>query len=938
MKNKILITIAVILALSCILTVVIMQTSDAAKVPGDAYEEGTMKGQSARKQRDWNMLHDPATGEIPAGMRAKELAFAQTLPTDYSQEKTAQGQDFVLQGPYNVGGRTRALAIDVTNDYVVFAGSVSGGLYRSPDAGTSWSKVTSPTQYLGVTSIVQDTRTGKTNTWYYSTGEGYGTSASGGEAFYLGDGVFKSTDGGMSWNPLSTTAVGNAQTFTSNWQVIWNMATHPSTTEDAVFAATYGAIYKSADGGDNWTAMLSSSVSGSDSYFSDVAVATTGTVYATMSSDGQKRGIWRSEDGTAGFVNITPLNFYDGSDTLHWPAVYDRTVIGIDPNDEDVVYFFSHTPGYGLASLDFRGDTNWVSLWKYEYLSGNGDSSGGFWTDLSLNMPYDGSALGNIVVQGSYDMLVRVMPGNSDIVFLGGTNLYRSTDGFTTNTNTTQIGGYGIGSTLPFYTEYPDHHPDQHNIAFVPSNPNLMYSACDGGVYLTGDCLQDDVAWTSKNNGYYTSQYYTLGIDHGTPGSDVITGGLQDWGSWWTNSPDPQAIWTFPSQGDGSYCAVADGGAAYYFSRQQGKMMKATLDGNGMVTAFRRFDPIGPNKDDYQFINPFVMDPVDNNVMYLSVGEDLWRNDDLAAIPLDGAWDTISTGWSQYSFSLADTNMNITAMAVSTAGAAHRLYFGTDKKKVYKMNNANTGNPTPTEITFSGMPGAGYVSAIAVDPRDADKVMVVFSNYKVYSIYYSENGGSNWKKVAGNLEQTQSGSGNGPSIRTAAILPVADGTVYLIGASTGLYATDTLIADSTVWIQQGANTIGNVVVTALETRASDGFTVIATHGNGLYTTNYTSVAEVVGVEEAAGGSWQLAVYPNPATDNTNIAFELLENTKAELVIYDEMGRLVDKVLNTQLPKGKHSIAINTSSYRSGVYYCALTTDRGRTGKTLIVAK
>ena len=511
------------------------RTTKAVKIPGDAFEQGDKEEQKERQLWQLKMLRDPETGEIPAGMRGKEIAFALTLPTDANSEKT-QGQDFVLQGPYNVGGRTRALALDVSNDYIVFAGSVSGGLYRSADAGTSWTKVTNSTQNLGVTAIAQDTRTGHTNTWYYSTGEGYGTSASADGAFYLGDGMFKSTDGGLTWNPISSTAAGVAQTFTLNWQVIWNLATHPNDTADVVFAATYDAIYRSVDGGDSWTAALISSVSGSDSYFSDVAVTSTGTTYATMSSDGQRRGIWRSEDGISSFVNITPENYFNGTDTIHFPAVYDRTVIGIDPNDEDVVYFFSHTPGFGLPSLDFQGDTNWVSLWKYEYLSGDGDTTGGLWTDLSLNLPYDGSALGNIVVQGSYDMLVRVLPGNSNMVFLGGTNLYRSSDGFTTNTNTKQIGGYGIGATLPFYTSYPEHHPDQHNIAFFNSNSNLMYSACDGGIYMTGNSADDSVIWTSKNNGYYASQYYTIGIDHGTSGSHVITGGLQDWGSWWTNS------------------------------------------------------------------------------------------------------------------------------------------------------------------------------------------------------------------------------------------------------------------------------------------------------------------------------------------------------------------------------------------------------------------
>ena len=367
-------------------------------------------------------------------------------------------------------------------------------------------------------------------------------------------------------------------------------------------------------------------------------------------------------------------------------------------------------------------------------------------------------------------------------------------------------------------------------------------------------------------------------------------------------------------------------------------MMKATLDNNGNVTAFRRFDPIGPVKADYQFINPFVLDPVDNNIMYLSVGEDLWRNDALSTIPLDGAWDTISTGWSQYSFSLADTNMNITAMAVSTGGAAHRLYFGTDKKKVYKMNTANTGNPTPVDITFTGMPGAGYVSSIAVDPRDADKVMVVFSNYKVYSIFYSENGGTNWKKVAGNLEQQPSGGGNGPSCRTANILPTADGTIYLVGTSVGLFATDSLIADSTVWIQQGANTIGNVVVTAIDSRASDGFVVIATHGSGVYTTNYTSVSQIAGVRQLAMDNGQLTVYPNPAKESTTVEFELGENSKTALLIYDEMGRLVQTVLNKEMPKGRHIIPVNSSSFAAGIYYCSLTTEKRRVSKTLVVAR
>ncbi len=919
------------------------------RVPGDAYSYGDREEQKARQEWEWMMLRDPATGKIPAGMRSKELAFAQTLPTDadlYKNEDgnmVRNGQNFVLQGPYNIGGRTRAIAVDVSNENVVMAGSVSGGLYRSADAGSTWTKVTSPTQYLGVTALAQDKRTGHTTTWYYATGEGYGTSASGDGAFYLGDGVFKSIDGGLSWNPVTSTAGGQAQTFSTNWQVIWNLATHPEDSADIVFAATYGAIYRSLDGGGAWSAALTSSLNASASYFTDVACASTGAVYATLSSDGQKKGIWRSADGIAPFVNITPYNFFNGTDTLHWPQVFDRTVIGIDPNDEDVVYFLSNTPGFGKASQDFQGDPEWVSLWKYEYLSGDGDSAGGMWTDLSQNLPVDGSVFGNIVLQGSYNMLVKVMPGNSNVVFIGGTNLYRSTDGFTSANNTAQLGGYGIGATMPFFSAYPGHHADQHNVAFLPSNPDVMYSATDGGIFKTSDCMAANVSWTSLNHGYYTTQFYTIAVDHGTAGSSLVTGGLQDYGSWWTNSADPMASWTFPSSGDGAYCAVADGGGTYYYSRQQGIMMKATLDNSGTVTAFRRFDPIGPSKDDYRFINPFILDPADNNILYLCEGENLWRNNNLSAISLDGSWDTISTGWTKYSWHLPDTTMNIIALAASK-NSAHRLYFGTDKKKVFRMDNAHTGDPTPVEITASGMPGAGYVSSIAVDPRDADKIMVVFSNYKVYSIFYSEDAGATWKKVAGNLEQNANGTGNGPSVRWANILPVADGTIYLVGASTGLYATDTLIDNGTVWVQQGANSIGNAVVTMIDSRESDGFVAIATHGNGAYTTHYTSKQEITGIRESklSGGNIQWLVYPNPVRDNATVEFELVKKSKVAVVLHDEMGRLLQTVIDNDLGLGKHRVQLNTTGLSGGVYYCSLVIansggERKET-KTIVVAK
>ncbi|HYF03334.1 MAG TPA: T9SS type A sorting domain-containing protein, partial [Patescibacteria group bacterium] len=114
----------------------------------------------------------------------------------------------------------------------------------------------------------------------------------------------------------------------------------------------------------------------------------------------------------------------------------------------------------------------------------------------------------------------------------------------------------------------------------------------------------------------------------------------------------------------------------------------------------------------------------------------------------------------------------------------------------------------------------------------------------VISLFSTMDGGATWTAVAGNLEQNANGSGNGPSTRWMEILPVGEGTMYLVGTSTGLYSTAYLDGNSTVWVQEGASNIGNVVVEMLDSRESDGLVVAATHGVGVYSANITTLPGV----------------------------------------------------------------------------------------------
>ncbi len=869
---------------------------------------GEAEEASARALWETNRLADPATGRIPAGIRAKELEFAAGLPKLTSGNASYRmSSSFVYRGPVNVGGRTRALAVDITNDDVILAGSVNGGMYRSADGGQTWTRVSSLASNPAITWVAQDTRPGHTDTWYYSTGEGIGASGSGGGAYYLGNGLWKSTDGGLNWSSLTATSTNTPAVFDNVWDITYKVVTDPSdAVNDVVYAATYGTIYRSVNGGSTWTKVLGSTTS--YSYYVDVDVTTTGIAYATLSSDGAQKGIFR-RDTLGVWANINPPGWDTGT--------YNRVVIGINPSNESEIYFLGETPNMGKTTTNYKGDIEWSSLWKYTYLSGNGTGSGGQWDDLSVNLPYTGQQLGNFNSQGGYDLIIRVHPANPSVVFVGGTNLFRSDDGFTTSTMISHIGGYDSLATIPFYTNYQVHHSNQHNIVFLSSDPNVMIQANDGGLYKTTDNRAYPVVWEELNNGYNTAQMYSVAIDHGSS-NDIIIGGMQDNGTWFTNTTNAGIGWTHPGYGDGGFCAIDNGHANYYMTRQEGKLSKNILDANGNVLSFGRIDPI--DSVDYLFINPFVLDPLNNNVMYWAAGNHIWRNDSLTYLPTTGSWDSISTGWFRMPDSVNHANAYVTALGISTV-PANRLYVGTNKRFLYRVDDANTSSPVTTEITSVAMNISGYINCIAVDPNNVDNILVVFSNYVVYSLFNSTDGGATFTKCGGNLEVNSAGAGNGPSVRWASIVPTVNGNVYLVATSTGLYGTNFLNGLTTVWTELSPNEIGNLVVDQLDTRASDGFVVAGTHGAGVFSATIDDTL-ATGVSTISV-SREVRIYPNPASEKVTVDFLKSKNTLAKIKIFDVEGRLITQKDYNNGTSGLQSFTLNVASFENGSYFIAI---------------
>jgi hypothetical protein len=817
----------------------------------------------SRLEWEYERLKDPATGEIPANIRARELSFAQRLPASEPAARSGAGDWIAPIGPYNVGGRTRAFSMDINNPEILLAGGVSGGMWRSTDGGNTWKMTSSPGDLRSVTCIAQDKRAGKSHIWYYGSGEGRGNSAGRSfSAFYEGDGIFTSQDSGKTWHPLPSTASNTPQT-TNNFDRMWNIAVdHSVDTATVLYAATYKHIMRSADGGQTWDSVRGGRSSGADDSYTDILITPRGDKYATLGSSLLHKGIWRSTDGI-NWQNINPPFITNN---------YNRIVMSVNPQNENSVFFFGNTPGGGQSSSPPGLGGEYNSLWKYTY-----NSSGGNWENLSAALPQDSSNRRNLYTQGCYDMCIAVSPHDSDFIVIGGQNIFRNTAGWRTADSSFQMGGYNPASKNTWDYRYENSHPDFHVILFHPLLPNVLYTASDGGIHRTDAPRAQPVVWTDKSLGYTTSQFYTVSVDRHNSGSNIVLGGMQDNSTFWSNASSPIATWKMLNLGDGAYCAVASDQETYYTSRQYASIIKEEVDNQGNVLGFTRIDP--QTNAFYSFINPFELDPQNDNTMFLGMRGRVMRNTTLNAYALDSSNDRKTSGWSNIPLNGFPTGAYVTALHRPRISGDY-LYIGTNLKQFFRVTSPAA---VPT-ITFNGSAGfltGGYVSSITTHPDDPMKVMVSFSNYGVHSIWYSDNGGDTWTPVAGNLEAPQpvgsppgTGLGDGPSVRAVQIVKVSDGVVYLAGTSVGLFATASLDGINTEWIRQSPEGIGSAVVEAIDSRPSDGFTAVATHGNGVFAGYLQKKADVdQRIEPVGAGETKpnlLQIFPNPTSNYISI--------------------------------------------------------------------
>lgn len=932
-------------------------------------QENETEGYKEWLKREQGIAGTPKEHIIYPESRLQEMDAASKVPLKGMFMRGENLNTYNTAGPSNFGGRCRVVKHDVryngTTNQVILAGGVNGGIFKSTDGGNTWTWK-STVGYNSVTTLAQDPRgnsinalTGKpySDTWYAGTGEFMPSSSAAG-SFVVGYGMYVSDDNGDTWKSMgftNGTASGsgpnNVHSFDNAYDLINKIEVNPANGD--LYVSRYAGVIKMVRNNTTYTSNTAftrtsvfSPFPANDLYnsntFTDIAIkndgskiylawqgSDTGTAY--WASGTLLKGVWESSTGDAGtWQKIGDNSIYAG-----WrdPSTLGRMSIALAPSNQNILYVLGENSG---ATAPPEAD-----LYKIDMSTG-GPGTYAF-TNLSANIPSQsptspspsGQNFRGFQAQGGYDLSIAVKPDNPNFVIIGGTNAYRSTDGFSTTTNVNSIAGYQYTDQSGF--TYPNTHPDIHWLNFQPGNPNVLLIASDGGISKTTDVTQFSPTYTQINNNLQTYQFYHVSIDPAN-GQNTFIGGAQDNSCVLRNdlSATPNNHFSFLEiiGGDGAAVGIskAVSGSKYvYLGTQSGSIRRARLSAtdNSLTLNPASIKPTGISSD---FVTYFYLNPDNTDDLYYtgytgastSPTPKLLRTTNASTVT-SGAW-TDMTGVSN----TIGANVLISSLATTrgTYNTNHNLFIGTADGRIFRLQDPRNATAITNPVSISPPNSGGNIIDIAVNPRNDDSLIAVISNYKddagndMPSIWVTGNSKAanpTWTQVEGNIKPF--------SMRSCEIVVKQTGVEYYVGTALGLYSTTALNGTSTVWVKEGTGTpLENAIVSSLALRTSDNTLLVGTHGNGMFYTAIGSVSTGVNDPIRNDKSFIQSIYPT-VVNNNNLFIKrgtLTTVRKMDVRIFNSVGQLLlrreeryaDLNLNiNKLAAGSYFISIASDDYK-----------------------
>ena len=719
---------------------------------------------------------------IPAGARGEALRQMQATKSSLLKNAAGSADRWTPIGPRPINtllnsqvgppmasGRVSALAVDPRNADVVYLGGATGGVWKTTDGGVNWMPLTDDQPSLAIGSIAL--APSNPDIVYAGTGEQNNSGDS-----YYGAGVLKSTDGGASWKHLPGQFVGPfTATFAGGGYRLGAMAVSPSNPNIVLAGGRReipgeSGIFRSTDGGESWIAVLTGSV-GTDIVFDP---SSTDTVYAAIGAGpgDLKYGVFKSVDSGATWTAA------NGTGANGLPTNAGRIAMAISPSSPKTIYVSMATPAGSLRGVfkTVDGAQTWTSVTVPDYCA----------------------------PQCDYDNAIGVHPQRPEVVVVAGDagGLFQNNGIYRT------LNGGSTWTPMQFGTNGNTPHTDHHALAFS-SDGGRLYDGNDGGAYRADGVSAGPVNWTNLNNTLaITGMSSGFAMDPLDP--NVIYAGTQDNG---TLKYTGGMAWDQIFGGDGEQAQVDFSvPTTVYVTTQNISIFKIADQGN-----FQDYVQVihGINRTDrVRFTAAFAIDSSNPDRLYFGTYR-VYQSTDAA-----GLWQAISPD-------LTSNNLGATVTTIAVAPSyPNVVYAGTSNSHVQVTYNSLEGTGANWGDHSQGLPPR-TVTSIAVDPLDPLTAYATFSGFSGFNrdalghIFRTADGGIVWTDISGNLPNIP--------VNDLAIDPDISNTFYA-GTDIGVFrSTDGGATWSTL-----SKGLPNTVVMGLKLHQRSRTLRAATHGRSMW--------------------------------------------------------------------------------------------------------
>ena len=615
-------------------------------------------------------------------------------------------------GPGGMSGRVTAIDVVISNPDIIYAGTASGGLWKSISGGITWDPIfdNEVTASIGAVAIQQS----NPDVIWVGTGEGNPRNSLNG-----GYGIFKSLDGGKTW-----TSMGLEQTRHIHRVII--DPTNPNVVYVGAIGSPWGehterGVYKTTDGGETWNKIL---YANTKTGVADLVMdpKNPNKLMAALwehkrdpwffNSGGEGSGVYITYDGGKNWKKITSEDGFPDGDL-------GRIGLAIAPNKTNIVYALIEAKKNGL----------------YKSMDG-----GMKWEKVNENM----NEIGN-------------RPFYYADLYVDSQNENRLYSIFT-YVNVSEDGGKSFELLMPAYGVSNGIHPDHHAWWIHPENGNFMIDGNDGGLNITKD---GGNSWRFIGN-LPIAQFYHISVDNEIPYN--VYGGMQDNGSWrgpayvWRDQGIRNSYWQEISFGDGFDVVPDRDDSRFGWSMsQQGYVSRYDWKTGNNYTV----RPTHPNPDialRFNWNAAINIDPKDNSTLYFGsqfvhkstdkgetwniISPDLTTNDPEKLKQHESGGLTMdATG--------AENHCTILVIEPSEV-EQNMLWVGTDDGRVHYTTN---GGDDWTEVTknIKGLPKGSWITQIKSSKSNKGEALLVANDYRRFNYtpyaYRTTNYGKTWKRI-----------------------------------------------------------------------------------------------------------------------------------------------------------------------------------------------